>query len=406
MKINELKKLYEQSPENYRETFSKLLGVEGKKRNRDSELNPYDFSLQEMAYEFLGRDYKTVLKDYGKYRASAEVAQLMEIGNVVLPSHFKSISAFDDSVAGLVNAVITEGYDQPDYVGSQFVTEESSNMNGGKRIGIRSEAGASEGQDLLPGESAPNVGLKSVAYNVPENRRRHQVLELNQYSIIYDLTSQVLQQASQLGQSIARAKERDIARLVQGITNNYSVDDVSGNTYLTTAGAGLHNFVNSTTKNLEDWTDLDEAMLLLQSNVSPFTGWEIGISPENMTLLVQPEKKMSAQTIIRSTEIRTSTNSGANVRLSENPLPSMPVVASHIWRNVLVEAGVSDIAYQWQLVNKRAFCYRTVIPFTVEQIQLSSEEARRGSVAFYSAYETGVAYVLEPRYSSLFTKAS
>ena len=440
----------------YRHEVRKLLGITESAetgeplydRNQQA-IAAKEIDFAEVAHDFLGRrpDAATLRHAFDP-QTRAHIRLLEAEGNVVLPSHFANISAFTDTVSGLIDVLTLEGYQQPKYIGDMFFETREARVQGGKEIGVRNDGGVSE--DLAPNEPYPTVGALETYIHIPDNQRFGNVIQLNEQVFIYDRTDQVQQMATNAGEAVRRAKELRQADCVQGKKNTYMRDGVATNTYRkvadTTAptdNAGQrspNNFVNAAVSQpLNDWQDWNVAKQLLSRNVDPATGWEIEVDPAETILLVSPDNELLTKTIVQSTGIQTRTTSPIatqatavmlNVRNSANPLSefNITIAASRIWFNRLLLAGTNHptaptafsgsneldatialgdeatkarAVWQWG-APKRAFRYRQIKPFNTFQAHFSSEDQRRNIVAVYISEEWGVPYCHEPRFFSMF----
>lgn len=403
-----LKKLQELAgnPQKYRSNLRGLLGIsENESTNEPTidhkarSIRPQDFSFAEVAHTFLGRDYVAKLAEVSQMNA---MGRLMEAGGTVLPSHFGNISAFNDTVAGLIDAMVIEAYQGPEFIGDQVFDVVSARVNGGAMIGVMNDSNGQETTDLLDGQPYGSVGLKETRVEIPDNQRHGISIELNQKVFLYDRTDQVQSACQNAGYSVARNREVRMADTFLGITNTYTRDGVSSNTYLTTAGTTPNDYVNMETNPLVDWHDIDQAIQLLEGNTDPGTGFEISIPREGMQLVVAPQKQMATAVIVRASSIQVNTNSAVDRTLADNPLPALTILSSRIWYNRLIAASVnaSNAKNRWHLGQfKKAFGYRQVVPFQVNQAQIGLQEQKRDIVLAYVAMEHGVSFTKEPRYA-------
>jgi hypothetical protein len=439
----------------YRREVRKLLGITENVNTGEPMYDPAcqaiaanEIDFCEVADTFLGRG--AVNGEVLRHAFDPNTRQSLRLqeaeGNVVLPSHFANISAFTDTVSGLIDVLTLEGYQKPDYIGDEMFETKEARVQGGKEIGVRNDGQVSE--DLAPNEPYPTVGAFETFIHIPDNQRFGNVIQLNEQVFIYDRTDQVQAMASAAGEAVRRSKELRQADCFLGKKNTYSRDGVATNTYRLTADTTLptdnagprspNNYVNAKlSQGLNDWTDWNVAKQVLSKNVDPATGWEITMPGAETVLFVSPDNELLVNTIVKSTgvQIRNSvdrpatTVSGAytlNVRNSANPLAefNVKIMSSRIWYNRLLLAGTnhptaptafssaaeldatvanSDTAAQAQSMwywgaPKRAFRYRQIKPFRTFQAQLSSEDQRRNIVAVYISEEWGVPYVREPRF--------
>lgn len=413
-------------------------------------INAQEVDFAEVADTFLGRGNVNgdVLRHAFDPQTRFAIRMQEAEGSVVLPSHFANISAFTDTVSGLIDVLTLEGYQNPAYIGDDFFETREARVQGGKEIGVRNDGQVSG--DLAPNEPYPTVGAYETYIHIPDNQRFGNVIQMNEQVFIYDRTDQVQAMASAAGEAVRRSKELRQADCFLGKKNTYMRDGVATNTYRVTADTTMpsdnagprapNNYVNAdvTSAPLNDWSDWNLAKQILSKNIDPSTGWEIAVPPEGTVLFVSPDNELLVNTIVKSTGIQirqgmekpaTLTQATAltlGIRNADNPLAEYKIAvrSSRIWYNRLLLAGTNhptaptafsdatevdatlalgDTAAKAQSVwfwgnPKRAFRYRQIKPFQTFQAQLSSEDQRRNIVAVYISEEWGVPYVREPRY--------
>jgi len=391
----------------YKKDFRAFLGLEEGEGdptlgNSRKAMDAKDISLGDLAHTFLGRhagasDIKRAFKIAEQFSNMQEAE-----GSVVLPSQFANISAFTDTVSGLVDALTLEAYLSPEFIGDQLFETQEARVNGGYAIGMGND-GKGGDADLLDGQAYPTVGLKESKVHIPDNQRHGSVIQINEKVFLYDLTGQVQEMAAAAGYSTRRNKEVRQADVALGITNTYERDGVSTNTYITTAGTVPNNYINSSTNVLTDWNAIDRAWQVMSANTDPLTGFEISIPLEGAQILVMPQRRFATQTILQSEWVRQITNSSNEIRQGGMPLPNLTMIpATYIWYNRLIASGVSttNAPQRWGMGNfKKAFKYRSVIPFQVSDSPLSSEDVRRDIVLVKIAREHGTAWIKEPRFA-------
>ncbi|MBP3956463.1 hypothetical protein J8F10_14375 [Gemmata sp. G18] len=368
--------------------------------NRGERLiDPRHLDAREIAVTFLGRNAGpsdvrrafALREQYGSFQEAE--------GAVVLPSHFAKISAFTDTVAGLVDALTMEAYTAPEFIGDSLMEVKQERVNGGKMIGVMNDGGVSD--NLNDAEPYPTVGLKETYVEVPDNQRFGNVIQLNEKVFIYDRTDMIESACKSAGTAVAYKKEQRQADCVLGITNTYSRDGNAANTYLTTNGEIPNNYTNSSTNQLTNYASIDSAFQILEGNTDPGTGFEITVAAPQ--LLVMPQRQMNLESVLYPEFIRRATDTGNTLTQTPRSLvrPIAPIVVSRIWYNRLIAASVNttNAPERWHMGDfKRAFRYRQIIPFQVNSAPLSSEDARRDIVGIWVAREHGVPFVKEPRF--------
>lgn len=400
----------------YRRRFREMLGiVEGPQGNArvdldKREIDPREFSFQDVIREFLPRRFSP--SDVPRMMAAAQMERnrieqmhLTEAeGYVVLPSHFSSISAFNDTAAGLIDAMVIEAYQSEDYNGDDFFDVQDSRVNGGKMIGTMNDG--QSGDDLTEGEPYPTVGLKETYVDIPDNKRRGNVIQLNLKAVLYDRTDKIRADAEAAGNATRRLRDQDMGRVFMGITNTYSRDGNASNTYLDARGSIPNDYINSSLNALVDLTDVQNGIDILEGNTDPGTGFEVMIG-EPYEVAVMPQQMLTSRSIARTTELEVRTDSATQIRRSASPLFAFePVKLTRFWFNLLTASGVSAANAQarwWMGKFKRAFKYRQIIPFQTNEAPLSSEDVRRDIIMVRVSLEHGVAFTAEPRYSYMGT---
>lgn len=383
----------------FREAWRANLGLvadhNGLRLDRDRRaLDAREVSFGEVAQTFLGRH----LGVQEIFEACNAQLREGEGGLVVLPSHFANISAFRDTVAGLLDAMTLEAFQNVEFIGDKVAETEDARINGGKGIGVRGAGGESE--PLNDGEAAPMNGLKETYIDIPDNYRWAEAIAVNSKVFLYDRTGQVQEAADFVGTKIGRAKEINIARTVMGMDNNFAQDGKSANTYQTAATDLPNDYVNAEPNELNSWPDLDRAIQTLAKNKDPHTGWEIALQ-KPFALIVAPDREMTVNTVLRAVTIRQADASDLiNVRYGPNPLPPFEIMSSMIWWNLLVNsAGTDPATDRWFMGNfKKAFKFRVVSPFQTQD-DPTEVSVRKDVMMCRVASLWGRAYTKNPRYT-------
>lgn len=382
-------------------------GAETQEADKADLLN---ISFQDVAQVFLGaNDFKEVITgtEWGNVGAMKRVNE--SGGGVVLGSAFQNISGFTDVVAGLVDALTMQAYLEQPRIAKELAGTRQVRVNGGKRI--KATGDGKSGKGLAWGEPLPNVGLSEMWVNLPTQNRYGNRIEVDQSVFIFDLTGQVQERAVESGTQVAFDVETDAAKIIMGITNSYKSMDTTGNTYLTTAGTTVFNYVNAkAATQLIDYTSINTLQQVLEGNTDPFTNRPISVrSPQ---ILVMPQNYLYARSVIRAIEIMQQKGSTVDTNLpnrimrSENPLADGGYTLINLprnWYNLLNTSlsSATNAQGRWYLGDfKRAFEWLFTIPFNVKGVPLSSEDISKGTVLIQQTEEAGVMAVVEPRYTA------
>jgi hypothetical protein len=217
-----------------------------------------------------------------------------------------------------------------------------------------------------------------------------------------------LRRAGEVGQILGLNKEKRLLDLLLGVTNNYNWRGTAYSTYVSTPWA------NSLTNTLTDYTDLDEMEQLFAAMTDPTTGEPILIDPANFTLVVMPNNKHRARSILSATEIEYGIPSSASIQTitkGPNTVDNYKLqVNTALAKARLVTSGVSasDAAKYWYLGDfAKAFAYMENWAITISQAPSNSEaEFNQDIVLRTKASERGVGAVMNPRYVGKSTGAS
>ncbi len=392
-------------PQNYREHLRALLGVKLKDNAngrfpyqidlREAQISPDEFSVRDLAYEFLGRDYVDGLTN----EKGADL-DLREAVNPVLSSNFQNINAFNQTVGGLIEQRVLAGYLLPEYIADTVFETMPTTVNGGKMIGIPNV-------QLSPGftpegQEHSEMGLTERWVIAPTNKKKTKKLALTKEAVAYDLTGELMNQGESMGKSLGYEKEYWCAAtamgvniaagtpgFVDGITTNTFIykgqpTDTPNATYQTAAGTGTsakYNFINKFQNVMADFSDFQNVQAKLNLMREFETGYPILASMSDV--LVSPNAVYQAKVIINATQVLATTGtsglsgSAGLGTFAGNPIPNVNLIASNIWNKVLVDQGVSqtnaDIRW-WAGQFKKAFVWREVWSMNVLQANPTSTE--------------------------------
>jgi hypothetical protein len=390
----------------YRQRLRELLGVKVKDnangrfpfqlRESEASISHDEFSVRELAYEFLGRDY---VEGLGNEKGGEEIP-LREAVNPVLSSNFQNINAFNQTIGGLIEQRVLAGFLLPEYIAEQIFETMPTKVNGGKLIGIPNV-------QLSPGftpegQEHSEMGLTERWVIAPSNKKKTKKLALTKEAVAYDLTGELMSQGESMGKTLGYEKEYWCAGVAQGVdfiagtpgfveglTNNTFIykgqpTDTPNATYQTAAGTGTsakYNFVNSLTNSLTDY----KSFQVVQNKLNLMREYETGypILTRLSDVLVSPNSVYNAKVVIHSSQVLNTTGTSglsgsAGVgTFAGNPIPNVNLISSQIWNKVLVDSGVSqtnaDIRW-WAGEFKKAFVWREVWPMAVLQANPTSTD--------------------------------
>ena len=240
------------------------------------------------------------------------------------------------------------------------------------------------------------MGFGEDWVETPATIKRGVIIAVNKEAIFFDRTGLVLQRAGEVGELIARNKEKRVLDVVLGVVNNYKWKGTSYNTYLTSG-----NWINAVASiTITDWNSIDTAEQLFVEMTEPVTGEPIVINPD--TILHMPAKKHLFRQIVRATSLELRTQTSAQGTWGTNTVDDYTLLSSKFAYRRLLAAGVSaaNAKLYWYMGQpKKAFAYMQNWGITVEKAPDNSEpEFTQDIVLRWKASERGAAAVIDPRY--------
>lgn len=381
IKYRELKRMYDA---NGPEKTVKHLG----EALKQGHLKPEDFSIRELAEVTLG-DGRVRQMDprHGG-------VDLLEAGEGV------DVTAFSNITGQVVQSKIMEAYTQEAFVVSKLVDTVPTRLDGEKIPGIGRIS--DDVAEVRPGMPYPNLGLAEDYIETPQTTKRGFIVPVTREAIFFDRTHLILQRAAEVGEVLGLNKEKRLIDLLIGVTNNYKWKGTDYNTY-STAGTGVApdgDWINETTDELVDWTDVDAAEQLFADILDPNTGEPVLV--QSTTVLVMPAYRHAAHRVFNAAEI-TYTAAGAETDTTvANPLGNYRVVESRLaYRRIIASGETAANAKKWWFIGdfRKALAYMENWPITVTQSPPNSEaEFNQDIVVRFKASERGAAAVINPRY--------
>lgn len=340
-----------------------------------------DFSINELARVCFGEQR---MQD-----ARAKTKLLTEEGDGV------DYTTFTNITGRIVSSKVMAAYQKETNALSQLISTESNVRIDNERLPGFTGLG-DIADPVHPGMPYKRAGYTEDYQDLPRGQKYGRIVPVTKEAIFFDRTGQILREAQKLGEALAYRKEREIAQVILGVTNNYNWAGTAYRTYY--PGAAGDPWDNIHSNILSDWTDVDRAERLFDQMTDPNTSQPIVIG--GMTILVMPAKMATAQRILTASQVRHT--EGAVVTLSANPLGGYALgPKSRLLRAEAVatnDFGNPDELW-WMGDFKKAFVYRENWPAMVTQAPTNSQdEWDRDIVAQYKGTERGVCAVLDPRY--------
>jgi hypothetical protein len=372
----------------------------------DAPWKPSMLSVKELAKGFLGCDGESLDRALGQScRAHRETGDVMEAGADIVPSQFANISAFNAATAGLLEARMLEMYTRPMFVLTNVVETIPSNKRQEKLIGIGMVGDTAE--ERKPGNPHHRINVSERYVTSPITINRGNGVDVTREAVMFDLTRELLTQAETASETLGLRKEYLITDCVIGVTNTYTYDGTTYNTYLTSG-----NWINKITGNaLSDWTNFNAANQLFAQMTDQETGQPIEIDVKQV--LVMPYKEMSSRYVFNFTGLENTSSDLTRRGFAPNPLGGgryefLPP-SKYAYKRATDATGLNLSAtnaqvYWWLGDFTKAFAWVQNLPLTIVRATATDYQmADRGLMFSLFADEMGTAMVKDPRYVVLST---
>ena len=425
----------ERGPVGFVRSMHTLLGLRNSKgvKYRDSEgrpvlesqsIRPDGISLKGLAMAIFGEQNMERRLCSPAPRFDALEGDVLEAGNDIVPSQFADITAYNETVAGLLEVKILEAYNRPDFLASKLTTNIPSNKVQEKFIGISTPADVAK--ERLPGQQHPRAQLTERWVTTPITKNRANAVDVTREAIMFDLTRQLMEHAELVSQTLALRKEYLTWDMILGINNDYTYDGTNYYTYVASGGY----WANLLNNDLVDWTSLDQDYIQFSQMTDQETGQPISVDAHD--LIVMPARLHLMQKILSDTQVRqgslaNTTDVGTALGYGKNPVAGQwnePMCSQYAYKRLIDTAtattndGLMDListqnGSSWTAANrityantvwlagnfKKAFVYVENLPLTITRAAPTSYEmADRGLVFSMFIDEMGIPAVKEPRY--------
>ena len=384
-----------------------------------------DYSIREMAESVLGHDGVRVLDpingdEYARnMKARAHISAANPDNNQALfestgfgldPSAFININAFSILTGGLIEVKMLESFNNPSFIGDRLMPTMPTKLNGQKVIGLNPIGDKSARRQ--PGQPHPRAQFGERWIQTPETRENALAMDVTKEAVFYDLTGDILNMASSIGEELAYRKELEILDTVIGYTNSWNWKGTGYNTYVAAGGNTLGyagNLIGSNANPLYDWTSIQTGYMAFNRFTDPDTGKRIMCQPN--LILVCPGKLATANLILDSltTQFRTGgqqstanplyVNSGAGNPVSN--FGNYGVLTSPLLEQQLVNSlglTTANATENWFMIDPtKAFKYMQNYPLQIQQASPQSYSmVDNGLVASYFGHERGIPSIWSP----------
>lgn len=367
-----------------------------KRAMKEKVYKPADFELGSLFVECFGwHEFQSCRK---KDRLARDV---MEASGAVASQFFQNISG------QIVFSALMESFDAPEFVFSRMIPSVPTQFDGEKIAGIS----AIGDEALVVGENDPYplAGVVEDWIETPRTRKRGLIVPVTREAIFFDRTGVLLDRCRQVGYWLGYNKEvraidcviDENAGAVSAMLGGHRFH-WKGNSMATYGNnSGTHTFDNlQATNTLVDYTDIENAELLLDAMSDPENGIITGVyRAAAKHLVVTTQNLHTAKQIITATDLVLHAGGYALTgnlpeRHSPNSLQSYEIVTSPLL------AGRQAIDTSWFLGNiMKAFRYMENWPLqTREAPSNSHDEFHRDIVQQFRADERGAYATFDPRY--------
>lgn len=338
------------------------------------------FSLRSVFEAFVD-DGHEILQSTDRGRGGV---QLMEAG--------VDTAAFAHITGQIVYSEVLQAFDDETFIGPQLARTVPTQFSGEKVPGVSKLGDVTE--SIAESEAYPIAGVGEEWVETPETTKRGVIVPVTKEAIFFDRTGLVLDRARNVAQAMGIDKEKRIIDAACGVTTLYRRNGAAA---VATYGddSGTHDWDNLAASNgLEDWSDIENALLLFDGLTDPNTGEPIVVNPKQ--ILVPSALLMTARYILTATEVRETTNTNT-LTVGANPLTQGGTPFS-IVSSRYVKARTSS-ATTWFIGDfPGAVWYMENWGITSVEAPPNSEvEFTHDIVSRYKVSERGAVAVVEPR---------
>jgi hypothetical protein len=256
-----------------------------------------------------------------------ESVALMEDGvSAIQPTAFADVSAFNATVGLLIEVKILEGYQRPEFGYPQYARTVPTRQRSQKLIAASMIGDFAK--TFGPSDPHPRGTFTERYVTTPLTQKRGAALEVTKEAVFFDLTTEVLERANQVGAALGIRRERLTLDVMWGNVNPYIYNGTAYSTYLTSG-----NWINTQSSvTITDWTSFRTAWLLLTQMTDQETGLPIFVQPKD--LLCSPDRLPDVQRILAATAFAQVDNTAANATAQRTYSPREAVEFLKLIKNV------------------------------------------------------------------------
>ena len=352
-------------------------------------------SLRAIFEEFVPNGRERVREMDPRYRGSQSNISMMEANDGV------STTAFSNIIGQITYASVLDRLDAPEFIGQSLVTTVAAATQDVEIIPGISVVG-DVAEDIGEMQEYPVVGLSEEFVTAPRKVKDGFILPISEEAIFEDKTGLLMQRADTATEGLGITWEREILDTCLGQTTSYSRNGGSAQaTYANTHTEGTFDNLSASTA-LQDWTDVQSALLLFDGIDDPITGDPVMIGGP-LQIVVPSALRGTLARILSATEIREVTNTNTT-SISGNPLNSS---IAGLVRGTQYEGYSGPFIKDrtssddtWFIGNfKKAFEYREIWPIQVFRADRNSDAGfTRDVVTAIKVRRKGAPAIRDPRY--------
>ncbi len=362
---------------------------------RKKELTSADVSIRQLFEELLPNGREAVDSWNPRHRGSSDqvtMAQLLEADAV-------RTAAFANINQQLMYTTVMEGYEMQGMPFADLIPTVETPFNGERIPGIGGIGDKSEA--IGEGNEYPLAGLNEDYIDTPATTKQGLIIPYTKEAIFFDRTGLIRQRGIEVGLYLRVNKEKRAIDAI--IDENRTVHRYNrlGRGKIATYGdnSGTHDFDNLQASNgLVDWTDIDNARLLLNALLDPNTGEPINMIGKRY-VIVTDSLAATALRIRNATEVTVvspgyATSGNPIETKSPNPVAgtfevlTSPMLANRLATDTDWFYGDPTRAIKWMQNWAMA---------VVQAPPNSHNEFHRDIVLEFKASERGEYAVVEPR---------